>query len=1141
MYTSGGGLHLELPNDQFEAVSSVWKVPPYETKPVMKAHFVARTASNHTSYIRIKTDQPDVQLMLPVEIEVIDCPGLYSPIDTLDFGVLRAKHDPPKMLPIHVINAAQKSVLVQNIVVTPLSDGLSIVNFNGPIKLPPQLSNPLQLGNLLLDPSKLECHDLCSGKVLIKSKNNQYKLTIPFIVRIIKGELLYNKSHTHFFVNASSKNQVKEKRLISFENHFDDPINVQEIIIPEEAKAYFRLNSRHPYSLPLMLSPKKSVPVLSIEFDSSNLDSHFSTVFRLKTNLSYFDIPVHAYRGRLDLFMPNSSDQTKLDMGLLGVNEQKTTIFLIANYNPIPVRLIHWHCNITDVTIELVGTSHGGVDSIYRKFELSRSELRFLKPNHFAIFKVHVSHLSEEGRHNGSIAILTTYEKLIVPLTLNILKGDLSLHPVVMPKTFPGKTVKSILNIKSNYSNSIEIKETFFTPKDERFRIKLSDNLIKPGDDNKIEIEFDTSVNCFQNLCYTALDIEKEVGHLWLLGSGMYSDTAYIDKELYKLLRNQWLKMSEAEKNPSATLVLKIDGFGTYTTSVQAHHHWPRLANKLVIRFSSIRIGQQVTKELLIENPSDRQVLVQAINIIDYPNSEILAQLISDSIFHQQWSKNNLQTIQMAIRNDAQLSVYHNQSVFSLFNNTISSNSQVRRMTEWLGVEPNVNSYIMLLPPGIRHRLTITFSPMEERNYTSLLILRNNLTIIDVVMLRGEGGRGLLKIGKSLPNASNSKLVIDIPEKTLEKKCRKSLMSNHQSSYNGGVGKSTKNFANPLVIRERFSAQNVGRMALQIRNFLIDGVPCEGHGFRILHCEPTLLNPNQTFNLEILYSPDFTQQAITHELTIIIDDNQQIAQKFLLVATIPSNLMSLCLEALPRPPWETHLYYILVMMAFFVLILSTVIAIFDGHRIAFNYYSTKYEFLNNFESKKDEESETKSNIKQEKSVMAQQNTVLSQSITKMGNGVTTNGPVVNVKNSNQANIAKDETILKDFTQKTRSSTIPSTNSFSFASKTLNNSNLSLAKNKNHSDIGIFESLERKNPPSNFDRCSTTDKFFNNLNAKGSKLEKIFPNPSLSLTNHHRDNDYFGHFDPNALGKDIWDSPITNFDTGNYDFQCFLKN
>ena len=91
MYTSGGGLHLELPDDEYEASSKLWEVPPYETRPVMKAHFVARIASNHTSYIRIRTNTSNVQLMLPVEVEVSNSPGLYSPLDTLDFGVLRSK------------------------------------------------------------------------------------------------------------------------------------------------------------------------------------------------------------------------------------------------------------------------------------------------------------------------------------------------------------------------------------------------------------------------------------------------------------------------------------------------------------------------------------------------------------------------------------------------------------------------------------------------------------------------------------------------------------------------------------------------------------------------------------------------------------------------------------------------------------------------------------------------------------------------------------------------------------------------------------------------------------------------------------------------------------------------------------------
>ena len=77
----------------------------------------------------------------------------------------------------------------------------------------------------------------------------------------------------------------------------------------------------------------------------------------------------------------------------------------------------------------------------------------------------------------------------------------------------------------------------------------------------------------------------------------------------------------------------------------------------------------------------------------------------------------------------------------------------------------------MLLPAGVRHRLAVTFNPPDEKNYTSLLILRNNLTIIDVVMLRGEGGRGLLKIGKTLPNTLNSRLVFDFPERSLENHC----------------------------------------------------------------------------------------------------------------------------------------------------------------------------------------------------------------------------------------------------------------------------------------------------------------------------------------------------------------------------------
>ena len=56
MYSSGGDLHLELPEGGLEADDSLWQIPPYHTKPVMKATFLARAESNHTAYIRYKEE-----------------------------------------------------------------------------------------------------------------------------------------------------------------------------------------------------------------------------------------------------------------------------------------------------------------------------------------------------------------------------------------------------------------------------------------------------------------------------------------------------------------------------------------------------------------------------------------------------------------------------------------------------------------------------------------------------------------------------------------------------------------------------------------------------------------------------------------------------------------------------------------------------------------------------------------------------------------------------------------------------------------------------------------------------------------------------------------------------------------------------
>lgn len=89
---------------------------------------------------------------------------------------------------------------------------------------------------------------------------------------------------------------------MTVENRFDSPVLVHEIELPDEAKPYFKLTlPRHHRSMPIVLPVGKPYPLLSLEFTPSPQLSHFSTVFRLLTNYSSFELPLFAYRGRLDL------------------------------------------------------------------------------------------------------------------------------------------------------------------------------------------------------------------------------------------------------------------------------------------------------------------------------------------------------------------------------------------------------------------------------------------------------------------------------------------------------------------------------------------------------------------------------------------------------------------------------------------------------------------------------------------------------------------------------------------------------------------------------------------------------------------------------------------------------------------------
>ena len=70
---------------------SLQELRPFETKTIARANFFGRVATNHTSFIRIKTSHSsDPSIVLPVEVEVSENSRLYLSRELMDFGIVKS-------------------------------------------------------------------------------------------------------------------------------------------------------------------------------------------------------------------------------------------------------------------------------------------------------------------------------------------------------------------------------------------------------------------------------------------------------------------------------------------------------------------------------------------------------------------------------------------------------------------------------------------------------------------------------------------------------------------------------------------------------------------------------------------------------------------------------------------------------------------------------------------------------------------------------------------------------------------------------------------------------------------------------------------------------------------------------------------
>ncbi|KAJ8407276.1 hypothetical protein AAFF_G00278500 [Aldrovandia affinis] len=891
MYASGGDLHLELPTGQQEGTEQLWEIPPFETKGVVRASFSSRDPDNHTAFIRIKTNgsNDEEYIILPVEVEVTPAPGIYSSIEMLDFGTLRSQ-DRPKQLNLHLLNSGTKDVQITSVRPTPSNEAVT-VNFNKSVTLKAGENKYTKVASISFDASKSRRPSQFSGKITVKAKEKSYpKLEIPYQAEVLEGYLGFDHTATLFYIRDSPTDPVE--RAILLTNTFNFAIRIHNISLPEDAKSMFKIQN---FSRPVRIPPHESRYVFSLHFRPVRPSTHIDSNILLITNASKFHLPIRAYTGFLEpLVLPPSPEQHFLDFSVLSASDVSSITFAVVNSNPIELEIKSWLTTGDSLSMELLRVEQGNASTVLsRRKELHNTSASDQKTVILA------------SGHDGAVHITTDYEILTIPVKAVIAVGTLVSAPkhIVLPASFPGKIVHQGLSIMSSFTQKVKLLHIRSLTEDPRFypkRLRSSKDELEPRRKSKVaNIYFDASIQCGDH-CYVGLPFQMKSDSK-SPEFRMQEDMWDSDVDLHQKLLKRWRELKENSGHEvEAVFEINADLQKNVQAKVTAQMTWPSVINSSrQISFPLTNTNSSSEEEVVLENPADVPVYVQVLPLALYPNPSVVAEKLLNRLALGTASNISTSTLEFLVhRNQVRNSTQHGG--VQRLNTSVGKGGR-----GFLEGPSHPFVYNLLLLPGEAKSFTVKFTPLSNQMVSSLLIIRNNLTVVDCVVMRGQGASESLKLAGKAPGPGSS-LRFKMTEAVL-KDCSEKAKSKEPN----------------FTLRRTFKVENTGPLPIHVQSTEIGGYACEGYGFKVLNCQQFALKPNASKEIIILFTPDFTTSRVTRELRLVTAGGSAFV--FVLNASLPYHMLGVCAEALPRPSWELELYITisLIMSSMFLLVIAT--------------------------------------------------------------------------------------------------------------------------------------------------------------------------------------------------------------------------
>lgn len=643
-------------------------------------------------------------------------------------------------------------------------------------------------------------------------------------------------------------------RPISIKNNFEVPIAITNVSLHHSAAPYFEIIN---FTLAVVMPGEtKDIGLLSLQEKVYISQIKIDSSLEVSTNASTITIPLVTYNGKLKKVITWNLNETYINLGTIGIGSTKQFSFGLLNENPVGVNIRSVYVNISQAVIGIVNVEKGNVSKVL-------------------------------------LAIVSDYDN--IPMKDAYLEIG---NYCVVTANFPGGQ-----DIREVYGQITIITEF------ETIEISVKYKV----DYGSLEIITDPVKfnNCFPSaICSAELIVESRftigMAVTGLMSIPEHSRLGFLPSSSTHILPFTRTFLGYVTWNMTGNDYLSYIANSSDTTEVRnlsfkalIKPSWPSLSSvpSKVIEFPLTQVGNMSYKDLMILNPSSKQPLV--VQLVLEPSYPLSAGLIND--FPSRLRPFNTTSYEPLI----------DQSENSFF---IVLDKEIRLP---LSVKPHKKSVAFLLDPSSNIPITLAFKPERPEISSSLLMIRNNLTVLEVVKLMGSGAYAQFKFGNRRPG-SGTPLMFELSEKYLQI-CEREI--------------DEKDVLPNLTVKRSFVARNTGALPLTIIDFTISGHSCKAFGFRVINCQPFILLPNSSRKIDIAFTPDFTLSRITHTLTVLTLD---AAVNYTLTATLPPYMLSLCSSAIKRPGWEPLVYYSSVSFMLFLLICVLAASFFESNRILRN-------------------------------------------------------------------------------------------------------------------------------------------------------------------------------------------------------------